>query len=606
MSTPPLGRTDSRTNLNDSSESEDTQLEKRDREKKGEKPADNNTPSGVPSTSNRPLKRTGTWTHSYMPKDKPQERTAGGSSDPLLSPRLGHSKKPTKDVSASPVYSSSSSTTPSASTNPPASSVQISAPSSAQKNETMVVNTVYANDLPPRVLSYVNLSLDKSGSLAPERIGELLVAVESKGQKIELRGDIIKRIMRGKAVINDFEPGSGGGKTNFNVIASICEPYMLREITTDELEKKRKKFAVDFKKIEQNFIKLIDETPKNEWQKSSRITDLMGPVMKGLEQIVCGEKNNLDTSALPDTVKKLLLSIDKHIIDWYQKNGTKKPADLYSARKNALIGFLATRSLTYVWKNHLEVEGVLERTVLTKLMAYTNSYLSTRLDSFVTNILLSQSDQPTEARKYIEVMTNRVTLKSKASVPTLKFGEALTGKGILSPRTPLTPVSQGSETDKAKVAKTAEKAEKIKLMKMRLEHARFIDDLAKNAGIDQIDYQCFQYVKDVVVKMSERGFDNFKKDPIRFYKKYTNEFYKDLKNKKRVDAGLPAKVINALDAYSLRLIGNPFGEVGDEPVKGVQSNTKAVTSKETEKSSETEPSDETEIETESSGEQSQS
>jgi hypothetical protein len=594
MSTPPLSRSNSHSSLEDLPGSGGREIEEKDKRNPGTLPAQSSASPKVPSTSNRPLQRTGTWSRGQISVANGQ----GLSSDPQLSPRMSAPKKPAPPPSSS----AHSTTTPSTSHQASTPSTSASTTSSPLGN-TNPGNRVLASDLSQRVLSYVNASLQTEGQLAPDRIGELLVAVESKGGGIKLAGDVINRILRAGLTIHDFEPGSGGGKKDINVIKSICEPFMFRHLDTPELEKSRKEFINQFARVAGKFEDLSKQVHPKEWPKFSPMKDLMGPIMKPVLGILCGAGNTLDTSELSDPIKKLLLSIDKHVILWFDKNSTGKPADLYQARKSALIGFLSTRSLAYVWYTKSMNENTVDSNQLKLLLKYMNSVVAAQIDAFVTDVLISQKDQTEKNRKYIEVLARGKTLISKPSVPSLALGERLAGRGVLSPRATRPSVPDTATSDKLSVDNSAEKDAKKKLMQIRVEHARFIDKIAKAAGLDQADYQCYQHVKEIVVKMSERGFRNFKKDPVKFYKKHAEEFYKNPVNHKRVKDGLPVKVYNALDALSLKLIGNPFEADAEDDIRRVLSATKASVSKETEKSSETEPSDESEVKTESSEEE---
>ncbi len=142
------------------------------------------------------------------------------------------------------------------------------------------------------------------------------------------------------------------------------------------------------------------------------------------------------------------------------------------------------------------------------------------------------------------------------------------------------------------------------MMKMRLERARFVDKMAKESGLDKIDHNFYQYVKEIVVKMSRRGFDLFKADPVNSWIKYADKYYGKIENHRQVKAGLPVKVRNALDAYRLKLIGNPFAEEV-QPVASSSAKSSSNTARE-EESSATEPSDESEVRTESSENEKQS
>ncbi len=610
MSTPPLSRSDSRSSLEDSSESEAQALKKPATGKSANTPSGSAAKPGVPSTSNRTLKRTGTWSVGYMPKDKGET----SSSDPLLSPRASDRPKPKAALLPSSSHTASSSsilaapsvpalpTVPSA----PAPLSTTALPSATKAPPPTESNRVSASDLSPKVLSYLNVTIQGDISLTPERIGELLLAVETKGGKIKLGGDSINRILRGALIVRDFEPASGTNRRDVNVIEKICEPFMFRHLDTPELDKIRKRFVSDFRKISKQFGDLSKQIPQKQWTKSSLMKDLMDPIMQPVISVICGNANSLDSSALPEQVKQLLLSIDKQVIAHFEANGTGKPADLLSARKSALIGFLSTRSLGYVWMVKTREEKTIKDADLIKLIGYMNSFVSNQIDEFVVNILLAQKDQPSEARRYIEILTRKSTLISKPSVPklSLTLGSPLAGEKVLSARGGSISSARELSAEQLKSEKAAQKKEKEALMKMRLERARFVDKMAKESGLDKIDHNFYQYVKEIVVKMSRRGFDLFKADPVNSWIKYADKYYGKIENHRQVKAGLPVKVRNALDAYRLKLIGNPFAEEV-QPVASSSAKSSSNAARE-EESSATEPSDESEVRTESSENEKQS
>lgn len=610
MSTPPLSRSDSRSSLEDSSESEAQALKKPANSKSANTPTGSAAKPSVPSTSNRTLKRTGTWSVGYMPKDKGET----SSSDPLLSPRASDRPKPKAALLPSSSHTASSSSALAAPSVPavptvpsaPAPLSTTALPSGTKAPPPTESNRVSASDLSPKVLSYLNVTIQGDISLTPERIGELLLAVETKGGKLKLGGDSINRILRGALIVRDFEPASGTNRRDVNVIEKICEPFMFRHLDTPELDKIRKRFVSDFRKISKQFGDLSKQIPQKQWTKSSLMKDLMDPIMQPVISVICGKANSLDSSALPEQVKQLLLSIDKQVIAHFEANGTGKSADLLSARKSALIGFLSTRSLGYVWMVKTREEKTIKDADLIKLIGYMNSYVSNQIDEFVVNILLAQKDQPSEARRYIEILTRKSTLISKPSVPklSLTLGSPLAGEKVLSARGGSISSARELSAEQLKSEKAAQKKEKEALMKMRLERARFVDKMAKESGLDKIDHNFYQYVKEIVVKMSRRGFDLFKADPVNSWIKYADKYYGKIENHRQVKAGLPVKVRNALDAYRLKLIGNPFAEEV-QPVASSSAKSSSNAARE-EESSATEPSDESEVRTESSENEKQS
>lgn len=591
MSTPPISRSHSRSSLEDSSQSDSPELGKQKNKNSNRLPVPDGSAPKPPSTSNRPPQHTGTWSKGRVRADN----------QPLLSskPQLVSTPRngAPKGASAQPTTSIGSTTAPSSSAVPvvaPSSALTSGAQGTAVKD-----NWVFARDLSPKILSSLAASLQVEGRLAPQKLGELLVAVESKGGQNKLEGDAIRRILRGAVQVRDFSSPSGGGSQDINVIKQICEPFMFRNLVTPELEKARKKFISEFDKVADNFEVFVKEISQKDWVDSDRMAKLMEPVIKPVIDLICGAKHSVESSALPDPVKDMLVSIDKHVIAWFEKNGTGRPADLLDARKSAMIGFLSTRSLGYVWLTISKEEKAIGDQHLKHLMAYMNSYVSKQIVGFVMDLLLKQPDQPVEARKYIEVLTKKSVLKSKPSVPTLNLGKASDAK-MLSPRLPafsVTPRAVGSSSTPHRAEEKKAKQEK---MAMQLERAKLVDRLADDSDLKNIDYACYQYVKDIVVNMSRRGFDHFKQDPTASFIKHADKFYARLENHQKVKAGLPEKVKSAFHTLALKMIGNPFEEESGAPVVSQSKQAVSSSTAVNDESSTTEPSDETEVGTESS------
>lgn len=586
--TPSGSRSSSRSSLEDHAGNDSKELETKTRERSGVQGKGKGA-SVVPSTSHRPLQRAGTWTKAYVAV----ESGSLASSDPSITPRAKQGKPVRPEAGHASGTGSLTSASTSSSALPPSSSTGVAPAKKGIKD-----NRVFASDLSPKLHASLWAALQAEAGLSPEKLGELLVAVESKGGANKLEGDAIRRILRGALQVRDFSLPSGDSR-DINVIKQICEPFMFRHLASPALEKARKKFISEFDKVAGKFALLAQEVPQKEWTRSDRMTKLTGSAMGPVVDLICGKENSLDSSALPDPVKKLLMAIDKYVIDWFGKNGTGKPADLLEARKSALIGFLSTRSLGYVWLTKSREEKAIDERHLTLLMAYMNAYVSKGIDGFVMDLILRQPDQPVEARKYIEVLTKKSGLKSKPTVPKLALGKGADAK-MLSPR--LTGISATSRADAGSTTpvKAEEKREKERMMKMKLERARLVDRLADASGLKDIDYPCYQYVKDVVVNMSRRGFDHFQQDPAKSFVRHADKFYARLENHQKVRDGLPDKVRNAFQALALRMVGNPFEDDGAEALRTPAPPSVRRPATEKEESSTTESSDETEVVTESS------
>ncbi len=370
---------------------------------------------------------------------------------------------------------------------------------------------VHATDLGSNVLSIANAGMDHSAVLSPDSLGLILVAVQSKDGKLKLEGDRIKHLLRGALKIHGFEPSSGGSAVDLNVVTTMSEPFMRYHLGTPEIDR-------------------VLETVWAAWLKAPN-----DEALKPAIDLICGEQRSLKSSGLTEPMKRLLLSIDRNVILWFQKNGTGKPAHLFSARKNALVAFLSTRSIAYVWMNKLveKTRGKPElKHELTALIQQLNSYIAKQAGGFLHDVLLSQQDQPNSARRYIEVLDGGHTLKSKPSLP-VNNSSSSTGSSwerLLSPR--------GLQ------ASNAERATKEKETRQRLVQAKFADALAVAIGLDKLDPACGLHMKEKFSTMARRGFDNVLKNPVAYALKFVDEFYELPKNRSKAE--LSRKVAEAI------------------------------------------------------------
>lgn len=370
---------------------------------------------------------------------------------------------------------------------------------------------VHASDLDRNVLSIANAGMDSNAVLSPDKLGLLLVAVQSKDGMLKLEGDRIKHLLRGALNIHGFELSSGGTAVNLNVVKAMSEPFMQSHLGAPEIDK-------------------VLETVWAAWLKAPG-DDAIKPAI----DLICGEQRSLKSSGLPEPMKRLLLSIDRNVILWFQKNGTGKLADLFTARRNALVAFLSTRSIAYVWMNKLveKTRGKPELTnKVTALIQQLNSYIAKQTEDFLHDVLLSQPNQPDDARRYIEWLDGSHTLKSKPSLP-LNNSSASTGSSwerLLSPR--------GLQ------ARNPERAAKEREARQRLVQAKFADELAVAIGLDKLDPACCLHLKEKFSAMARRGFDNVRKNPVAYALKFADEFYKLPKNRSKAE--LSKKVEEAI------------------------------------------------------------
>ncbi len=375
---------------------------------------------------------------------------------------------------------------------------------------TLADNRVFSTHLPQKILMIANAGQDQSAVLAPDKLAALIVAVESKGGSLALAGDRISGLLRGGLIIKEFMPSSGINKFDLNVVQECCEPFMARHLSVPEFEKTRKSLWKSYQKS------LKSEPDQDKLHGAKQLSDadraLLAPTLK----LIFGEHRTLESSRLPEAMKSLLLSIDREIIAWFKANGSGEQKDLYAARKNALIAYLSTRSLGFVWRNKLSAESPSNPVALKQaaaLIQKLNSLVAAEADGFIHDLMLSQDSQPKAARNYVTLLGGNPPLKPKSSMRTLQPTERQTTswERALSPRSLS---HQGGE----KVPHRTE-------AKRRHEHTKYAMQLLDALGIENIDAAFHKHLKEKLSQLGARGFDNVREDPIRYVTKYMDTFY---------------------------------------------------------------------------------
>ncbi len=369
---------------------------------------------------------------------------------------------------------------------------------------------VFAADLGPKILSMANAALGQHAVLSPESVGELLVAVECKGGKLGLEGDRVRRIFREGLTIHDFQPLSSEKPLKLNLIETVSKPFMQRHLVTEDLESLRRSVWKVWLKV------APDDSVGSQGGPSAEVLAQRDEAIRPVIDMICGTPPSFSNSQLPAHLKRLLLSIDKNIIQWFEKNGSGQMKDLFSARRSALIVFLSTRSLGYVWLEKLVEENRHDLALCqsaTQMIQHLNSHVATRIDDFLLDVMRSQLNQPPAVANYAKLLTGERTLKVKPGLPA-SSPDGDVGSSwdrMLSPRALARP-SEG-------------KAARDRDVEGRLARAKYADELARCVGLVQLDYGCYQHIKQKLVELGQRGFDNVRRDPVRYVLKYAAEFY---------------------------------------------------------------------------------
>ncbi|MEO0318467.1 MAG: hypothetical protein RL404_2144 [Pseudomonadota bacterium] len=408
----------------------------------------------------------------------------------------------------------------------------------------------------------------------PDQLGELLVYMESKGGTVAIGSDVLNRILRGNLRIRDYTTTSGTEHEEVNVITKFSQPFMNHLLGRGESLHVMKQLLHEFDKVAAK-VDALSENAKDastsDLLKNKAFIQLMAPVEKIFMDYVCGPEHTLASSRLPEPLKKLLLTMDKHLIRWFNERGTGLPKDLLKLRQNAQVGYLATRSVTAVWRNRCdELLGLDDAKKYAKMFAYLNACASKNLRELVMDIISSQTEQPREAQQYVRaIQSPRKLLNKEAARPNQARRVLQRGKTLEASVQPMS-----SRTDD-----TARKLKKEQVQHT-LARANFAEQIIADAGLKDIDPRFRQHLKDRIVDLSRRGFENFKADPIPYCLKYASGFYANGKNVEKAAKGAAERVRTALarlsDSYQVTAESDMQSE-SDSDFAGTTITTTAAT-----------------------------
>ncbi len=389
-----------------------------------------------------------------------------------------------------------------------------------------------------------------------EDLGELLVFVESKGGMREIGSDTRNSVLRGTAKIKDYTTTSGAVHPEVNVIRDFSQPFMNKLLGSGESDKVRLKLLRAFDKVADKVSAMNQQgqdVRTSDLLKNDEFIQLMQPIEQMFMDYVCGANRTLGSSRLPEPMKKLLLTIDQHLIAWFEQRGNGVNRDLLEMRQNAQVGYLATRSITAVWRSRCDEElGVDAAKKYAKLFTYLNACVSLKLGDFVLDIISNQKAQPKEVREYVRAVQHPKSLvrsKGTTVVPPASESSVLSrGKTLQATSQLISPRSDSSEGLNSPRGNDAVRQLKREQVQHQLARANFAEQIIAEAGLKEIDPRFMQHLKDKIVDLRPRGFENFKLDPISYCQKYAIDFYAYGGNVQKAGKGAPEKVAQALMA----------------------------------------------------------
>jgi hypothetical protein len=433
-------------------------------------------------------------------------------------------------------------------------------------------------------------ALSNKGVMEPENLGKLLVAVESNEARTKMVEGNTDTILRSGLRIESYQ-ASGDNPVDINVIEQMCVPFMRAHLKTPEYAQILGQMTREFDKVADEVNELCSNLRPAQMVKNPTVSKLMQPVVTAFADKFCGKERCLASSALPDPMKRLLVSIDKEVILWFEQSGSGQPRDLYDARRNALVNFLSTRSIMPIWMAEIK-EKYPDPGQYQKMTAYLNSYMAHAIDDFIMDVLIAQTEQSSSQKGYVERLAGRKSLLTKGrpskldlAVPSsvLRTEKSLQFMGGGTPGLALSPRARFASADDEQ---TAQKLAKKKDMERRTERAKLVDRVASESGLGGLDHPLCMHIKENIVQGAARGFDNFKRDPISTFIGYAKKWYEQPENAKIARSDVPGKVLEGLERarskfpadpattfrrLNLEMPSNPFDDGDEDSVGGQES-----------------------------------
>ena len=310
-------------------------------------------------------------------------------------------------------------------------------PSPSEKAATK--NELHADGLSDKVRQIIDLGFQKNYILKPEQLAHVMIAVEiGCGKKME-SANVDKSILREPLIVVNYETASGVKHKSINITELFCEPFINHHLDQKKLDELLQKVMREFSKVGTKVTKLSEGLRTVEQVNHPDIVELMAPTMKIVGDYFFGSDMKLVSSKFPDPIKKLLLEIDHQVITWFEKTGGSEMKALLVQRKSALVGFISTFSFMTIWGPKLAADTKNGAGFYAKLSSYINSYLVNKIDSFVIDILSNQEHQPGKVKKYVDDYAKGLKLTaqsaSKLQLAGIEKGSVLsTIKGLFSPR----------------------------------------------------------------------------------------------------------------------------------------------------------------------------
>lgn len=409
---------------------------------------------------------------------------------------------------------------------------------------------VHVSDLPKALSMIIDLGI-QNHILKPEKLALLLVTVDNQyGKK---RGDaIIKTMLREPLFIIDYRSAAGTLYEKLNIIERYCEPFISHHLDHQKLDELLQKVMREYDKVGDEVTKLSEGLRAVEQVNHPKIVTLMAPLMKLVGDYFFGSDMKLKSSKFPDPIKKLLIEIDRQVIAQFEKNGSGEMRELLQRRKSALVGFISTFSFMTIWAPKLAADTKKSAGFYAKLSSYINSYLVNKLDRFVIDILINQEHQSEKLKKHVDDYAKELKLTaqsaSKLQLAGAEKGGMLSSiKGLLSPRS--SSISHSSAAFKeASDEDSGFNEEEARKSEMQRNRIKKLAKFAATAGFDKISLEFFVLIRNQIIDLKAKDYNSFTKDPVAYCHQQL-EGFKMQKGEKNTDPDLFEKIKQSINSY---------------------------------------------------------
>lgn len=368
--------------------------------------------------------------------------------------------------------------------------------------------------------------------MKPAELAKLLVAADSMQYQTHLSKSKADSMLRANTQIlgslnKDAEP--------VNVNDTYLVPFMKKYFDTPGVIKMLDAVLENYCEQSDQIHALYKKTGNaRDFARSDEAAALLVPLIKPIINFICGKDMSLESSGFPKPVLELMLAVDEEIIIWFEKNGSGDPADLDTARKNALTSFLGTRSFMGPWTTSLTDDRSKPDRFYQPLVGYLNTYLNLQIKNFTSKLMNATPEQKRIISKQAAIIDSRAASSgSKSSAAVNALAEKL--------REPEKPEKKGGflnffkKEEKAEVTSPRGKKEtevmhsprrqlkrgdtlqesanrEVTLEKNR---SKFIAQFSRTYKLEQnLDF--LRHFKESVLNMERAQYKDFKADPLKY------------------------------------------------------------------------------------------